>query len=141
MLSLRRMLSHLFQIGLVLFHWAILPTVGVRSIVSKTLCCNQCDHIGMKGRPIFPKVAQKEAKKIIFVLYDVFQGSPQSWQYLCYIYKNICHQDLSKLAQSGHTGCNSRLLHRSDDFFPPQPPPPLSFIPRENSTNKLHQYF
>ena len=39
---------------------------------------------------------------------DIFKNGPKVAKYLVYFYKKNCHQDLSKMAQSGHTDLNVR---------------------------------
>ena len=51
------------------------------------------------GVKMFPKVAQIDATAV-FPLSDTFQKSPKSHQCFC---KQNCCQELSKIAQSGHT--------------------------------------
>ena len=38
---------------------------------------------------------------------DAFKRAQKVNMHLGYFFKKICHQELSKIAQSGHTGCGS----------------------------------
>ena len=61
--------------------------------------------VEIKSSQSFPKVAQKGATVILTLLRrDLFQIGPKSHQIFRQLWKKACGQDLSKIAQSGHTG-------------------------------------
>ena len=76
----------------------------VRFVLSFTSSPVQCDQmLILKVTHFFPKVAQKVAT-VVFSSKIVFCKKPKIHNYLSYFCKKICHQELSRIAQSGHTG-------------------------------------
>ena len=57
------------------------------------------------------KVAKKLSQQFL-VKSDGFQKDQKGTKYLDHFCKKIFHQELSKIAQSGHTGCNNCTRHR-----------------------------
>ena len=58
--------------------------------------------VGIKNYPNSPKVAHK-VDTAVFAFKMVFLNSPKVIKYSGYFCKKICCQELSKIAQSGHT--------------------------------------
>ena len=81
-----------------------------RTVTSVTRCWT-----GKKIAQVFPKVAQ-----IVKVKTFRFHFRPQSHHTtLAYFWKKICYQQLFKMAQSGHTDCDSKFWTRFPiDQFP-----------------------
>ena len=58
--------------------------------------------VKIKSSPIFPIVNLKESTDVLDWIVPFFKMAPK---YLGYFFKKICSQDLSRIAQSGHTAC------------------------------------
>ena len=61
--------------------------------------------VEIKSSPIFAKTCPKSGDNICYLTKNVFLNSQKVTKYLGYFSKNIYFQVLSKIAQSGHTGC------------------------------------
>ena len=59
-----------------------------------------------KKCPIIPKSCPKRATTVFFLKSAVFNMSSKAPKYLGYFLKKICHQEFSKIAQSGRTAFN-----------------------------------
>ena len=66
--------------------------------------------VRIKCCPKFPKVAQKATQQF-FLKNDVFKVAQNDTQYLGYFCRKFWHQEVSEMAQSGHTG------HTSENDF------------------------
>ena len=74
------------------------------STTSVTKCWNKMQQNCPKSKVAqllqkHPKISQSS----FYLKSDIFQNSPKIVNYLGYYCRKMCHQDLSKIAQSGHT--------------------------------------
>ena len=60
--------------------------------------------IEIKSSPKFSRSCQKVALAVLTEILLFFQNSPNCCHHLGYFCKKLCHQKLSEIAQSGHTG-------------------------------------
>ena len=76
---------------------------------------DQCDqiHTGIKCNPNFPKAAQKVPKSVFDLKVIYLKVAQKVDKYLGYLKDTICLQELSKIAQSGHTD-NNRVVRQDD---------------------------
>ena len=73
--------------------------------------------VEIKSSPIFPMFAQKESTEILNWKVPFFKIAPKVIKYLGYFLTKICSQDLSKIAQSGHTALNPNRISSFQDKY------------------------
>ena len=108
--------------------------------------------VWIKDSSKYSKSCPKSNHKSFYLKSDVFKITEIVTKYLCYIFKQICHQEeLSKIAQSGHT---ATLVHRHFERFSililymsiPRdscdslPPPRAWSTPSLNAEIRQHRY-
>ena len=74
--------------------------------------------VGIKSSQIFPPNLPKRSNSSFNLKCDLFKITQNVSEYLGYFCTEICHQELSKIAQSGHTdsrfGGEQTLMKRAD---------------------------
>ena len=66
---------------------------------------------GIKSSPIFPKFCLKMGHSCFKLKGNIFKVTQKVTWYLSYFWIKICHLDLSKIAQSGHTVYQAYLYY------------------------------